>query len=200
MRLGLILMAVLGLAVACTPTGNGTRPGDGRAVFNITSANSSEIQFRTLDAVNELRDARGLPPVQLSAELIAAAKTHAFDIARQNRPWHFGSDGSSPIDRAARAGFPGRLLGENISETYEDDLSTLNAWMSDASTRATILDPQAKYLGFSWHQQTTGKIWWVMNTGSDAPPAPAMLSAEDAIETTDEVVSAAEDALASAEL
>lgn len=196
MRFGLVLVAILGLVMACTPSGNGTRPGDGRAVFRITSANSSEIQFRTLDAVNELRAARGLQSVQLSAELIAAAKTHAFDIARQNRPWHFGSDGSSPIDRAVRAGFPGRLLGENISETYEDDLSTLNAWMNDASTRSTILDPQAKYLGFSWHQQTTGKIWWVLNTGSDAPPVPTMLDAP----SEEDVVSAVEDALASAEL
>jgi uncharacterized protein YkwD len=46
----------------------------------------------------------------------------------QNRPWHFGSDGSSPLDRARRAGYTGTLLGELISETFESEVETLAAW------------------------------------------------------------------------
>ena len=55
-------------------------------------------------------------------------------MARQNRPWHFGSDGSSPLDRVKRAGYPGMMLGENISETYETELETLSAWMQVGDT------------------------------------------------------------------
>lgn len=150
---------------ACTPVGTG-RPGDGQQIFHINKVGESKIQFRTLDAVNALREARGLSEVELSPQLIAAAQTHAFDISRQNRPWHFGSDGSSPIDRVERAGYAGTLLGENLSETYEDDITTLNAWMADSNTRSTLLDPDARTLGLSWHQETSGKIWWVMLIGA----------------------------------
>lgn len=80
----------------------------------------------------------------------------------QNRPWHFGSDGSSPLDRVARVGYSGELLGEAISETYENELQTLTAWMGNAGTRAVIMDPKAVNMGFSWFQEPNGKIWWTL--------------------------------------
>jgi uncharacterized protein YkwD len=119
-----------------------------------------------LDSVNSLRRAAGLAPIELDARLTAAAATHARDMAVQNRPWHFGSDGSSPIDRVQRVGYDGRLLGENISETYETELETLAAWMEDPTTRRIIVDPDAAKLGFAWHQEANGKIWWTLITGT----------------------------------
>jgi len=86
-------------------------------------------------------------------------------MAVQNRPWHFGSDGSSPIDRVRRAGYPGMMLGENISETFETELETLSAWMGDPTTAAVVLDPNARDLGFAWYQEPGGKLWWTMVTG-----------------------------------
>ena len=83
----------------------------------------------------------------------------------QNRPWHFGSDGSSPIERASRAGYRGRLLGENISETFETELETLSAWMETPETREVILDSRARDMGFSWFQEPNGKIWWTLLIG-----------------------------------
>jgi uncharacterized protein YkwD len=122
--------------------------------------------FRQLDTVNEIRAASGLQPLQLSAQLNAAAKTHSIDMAKQQRPWHFGSDGSSPLDRVARTGYAGRMLGENISETYENDTETLQVWMKNPDARSSILDPKAKFLGFAWFQEKTGKLWWTQLTGS----------------------------------
>jgi uncharacterized protein YkwD len=86
----------------------------------------------------------------------------------QNRPWHFGSDGSSPIDRVRRVGFSGQLKGENISETYETELETLGAWMEEAPTRSIILDKSATLMGFSYFQESNGKIWWTLVTGAPA--------------------------------
>ena len=117
--------------------------------------------------MNALRQSAGVPPVELDARLNAAAATHARDMAIQNRPWLFGSDGSSPLDRARRVGFPGRLLGENISESFETELQTLAAWMEQRETRAVILDPEARYMGFSWYQEESAKLWWTLNMGSD---------------------------------
>lgn len=160
------IMAVFVLS-ACTnpvdPPANGTfRP----KIFRITAGATSKIQFRQLDTVNAIRSASGLSPLELSAQLNAAAKTHSIDMAKQQRPWHFGSDGSSPLDRVARTGYPGTMLGENISETYENDTETLQVWMNDPDARASILDPNAHFLGLAWFQERNGKIWWTQLTGS----------------------------------
>jgi uncharacterized protein YkwD len=106
----------------------------------------------------------------MDAQLIAAAATHARDMAIQNRPWHFGSDGSSPIERIARAGYTGSLVGETLSETYETELETLAAWMDEPGPRAVITDPAATDMGFSWLQEANGKIWWVLVLGQAAEP------------------------------
>ena len=135
-------------------------------VYNIGPGDKDAIQFRMLDSVNTLRQAAGVPPVALNSELNAAAETHARDMSVQNRPWLFGSDGSSPLDRARRAGFRGRLLGENISESYETELETLAAWMNDPDTRNVVLDPNARNLGLGWFQEQAGKLWWSMTMGS----------------------------------
>ncbi|MGR3514679.1 MAG: CAP domain-containing protein [Paracoccaceae bacterium] len=166
LRIFLILTALVSLAACSTPE---PRFGpDGRPlpqVYRIKNSDTADIQFRMLDGVNALREARGAAPVKLNSELTAAAKTHARDMSTQNRPWHFGSDGSSPIDRVQRVGYSGRLIGENISETFETELETLAAWMQGQETREVILDPRARDLGFSWFQESSGKIWWVMTIG-----------------------------------
>jgi uncharacterized protein YkwD len=118
-----------------------------------------------LDSVNSLRQAAGQQPLEFDAKLNAAAATHARDMSVQNRPWHFGSDGSSPIDRVRRVGYPGELVGENISETYENEVETLAAWMEQNDTRRVILSPKARKLGFAWEQEKGGKLWWVLVTG-----------------------------------
>ena len=134
-------------------------------VYRITALNSGKIQFRMLDSINALRGVAGAAPVQLNAKLTAAAATHSRDMSVQNRAWHFGSDGSSPLDRVQRTGYPGILRGENISETYESELETLSAWMDQSDTKDVILDPKASGMGFAWHQDNNGKIWWTLIMG-----------------------------------
>lgn len=166
-RLFTLLVAVVGLA-ACQPA-TPTIGSDGRALqtaYKINQREAAQIPFRMLDSVNTLRSASSLGLVELDAQLTAAAATHSRDMQVQNRPWHFGSDGSSPLDRVQRVGFAGNLVGEVISETYESELETLGAWMSQPDTRRIILSPEARRLGFSWFQEPNGKIWWTMVLGS----------------------------------
>lgn len=162
-------LAAVGLA-ACDPSMNRPLGPDGLPLptaYVIAPGDEAAIQFRMLDSVNALRQTAGVQPVELDARLNAAAATHARDMAVQNRPWLFGSDGSSPVARAQRAGFPGRLLGENISESFESELQTLAAWMSVSGTRDVILDPEARFMGFAWYQEQSAKLWWTLNMGSD---------------------------------
>ena len=166
-RLFLLMGAGLALA-ACTPT-TPTLGSDGRPlprVYKINPGDEQVVSFRLLDSVNTLRAARSLQPLAFDARLNAAAATHARDMSVQNRPWHFGSDGSSPLLRVQRSGYTGRLVGELISETYETELETLSTWMAQPDTRAIIMDPAARMVGFAWFQEPSGKIWWTMVTGA----------------------------------
>ena len=134
-------------------------------LYDLSKQDSAQVQYRMLDSVNAIRSNVGLGPLVLNAELTAAAATHARDMSIQNRPWHFGSDGSSPLDRVWRVGYAGVFLGEVISETYESEIETLSAWVDDKDTRFVILDPNAREMGVSWFQEPNGKIWWTLITG-----------------------------------
>lgn len=166
--LTVLLFAFAGLT-ACAPIPETqTLAADGMPlpkVYRIAARDEAKIQYRILDSINALRGASGSAQVSLNANLTAAAATHARDMFVQNRPWHFGSDGSSPIVRVARSGYTGLMIGETISETYETELQTLSAWMDQPDTREIILDSRATDIGFAWHQENNGKLWWVLVVG-----------------------------------
>lgn len=163
------VLASLSMVAVAACTTNSARIGpDGLPlpqIYRISEGDADGVMFRMLDGVNSLRSAAGIAPLQFNDRLNAAAATHSRDMAIQNRPWHFGSDGSSPLERARRVGYTGQILGENISETYETELETLAAWMGQSDTRAVILDRNATLMGFAWHQEPGGKLWWTLVTG-----------------------------------
>lgn len=134
-------------------------------VYRISAGQAGKIQLRMLDSINALRGVSGASPLQLNSQLTAAAATHSRDMSVQNRAWHFGSDASSPLDRVNRTGYTATMRGENISETYETEVETLSAWMDKPGTRSVILDPKSTEMGFAWHQDGNGKIWWTLVTG-----------------------------------
>lgn len=161
--------AALSVLAACAGPVSQTRMGpDGRplpVVYRISSGDA-RVQTRMIEALNTLRQANGFTPVVPNAQLASVAATQARSISDQARPWHFGADGSSPIERAARVGYTGQFLGELLSETYETELETLTAWMGGRETRPILMDPRANEVGFAWHQDGSGKLWWVMALGA----------------------------------
>ncbi|MDT8857642.1 CAP domain-containing protein [Paracoccaceae bacterium Fryx2] len=161
----LMLCATLALS-ACGATMGPALSPDGKPLPQVYRIDQGKVPYRLLDSVNTLRSAAGSAPLTLNAQLNAAAATHSRDMSVQNRPWHFGSDGSSPLERVQRVGYTGQLSGELISETFETELETLAAWMELPDTRAIVLDPAARQLGFAWFQEPGGKIWWTLITGT----------------------------------
>lgn len=180
MRSVLVALCAIVALSACDTGGGGGRLGaDGKPLpqlYKIRKSDEGRIQIRMTDSVNTLRQVRGLQPLVMNAQLNAAAATHARDMSVQNRPWHFGSDGSSPIDRAKRVGYPGTVLGELISETFETELETLAAWMENPDTRALVMQPEAREMGFAFFQEPNGKIWWNMVTGDGGGAVVAALN------------------------
>lgn len=161
-------LSLIALA-ACQPQAKVQLGPDGKPLpvaYTITTKEAEQIPGRVLQQINMLRQNVALPPMTLNPQLSAAAVAQSRDMAAQNRAWHWGSDGSSPLDRARRQGYYGELIGENISETYENDIATLNAWMGERDTRDVIMDPAAAQLGIAWYQEPSGKIWWTLMTGA----------------------------------
>lgn len=169
----LALCAAALLSACSSPIPQEQFGADGRPlprVYKMSKADEAEIPYRVLDSLNTLRSAKGVAPVQLNAQLSAAAAAHSRDMAAQNRPWHFGSDGSSPLLRAQRAGYPGHFMGELIAETYETEMETLADWSTQADTRGVLLEPMVNELGFAWYQEANGKVWWTLVTGDSTRP------------------------------
>ncbi len=140
-------------------------------IYEIDEREASKIPLLVLISVNRFREQESLGELSYSAELNAAAFTHAGDMSLQNRPWHFGSDRSSPIFRAQRAGYQGHLVGENISESFEPPVDVIRSWMNGEPTRVNLLDPDANDLGLGWKQDDDGRIWWVLLVGSSSHPS-----------------------------
>lgn len=161
-------LALMSLA-ACAPRTVPQLGPDGMPLpvaYTIDAREAEVIPTRVLQQINTLRGNIGAQPLMLNPQLNAASLAQSRDMSAQNRAWHWGSDGSSPLDRARRQGYFGNIIGENISETYENDVQTLNAWMATRDTRDVIMDPAATSLGIAWYQEPSGKVWWTLMTGS----------------------------------
>lgn len=168
----LAVSACLALA-GCLSSGSvGTSGSEARRVVSEAElADRSVVRFRHLDSVNAIRAQRGLAPLVFSQALNSAAVTHARDMSLQQRAWHFGTDRSNPQSRAVRAGFGGLVLGENIAETFDGDLATLQDWLDTAESQAVMLNPSASSLGLGWFREENGKLWWVQLVGGSSRSA-----------------------------
>ncbi len=167
-RVVAILFSVLLSVSACSDVPTGIYDGNATSA-SISGFSSGGLRLRHLDSINAIRAENGLQPLQLSAQLNAAADTHARDMAAQQRAWNFGSDHSSPQERADRAGFKGSVTGENVAETFKGELLVLQTWLDNPSSRASILNPQATHIGYGWYQESNGKLWWVQVLGQIIP-------------------------------
>lgn len=136
-----------------------------RGTYAVTDKNIAEVRLRANETINNSRSASGLGPVRLDDALVRAADMHSRSMSEQGRAWHFGSDGSSPFDRASRAGFRGKLIGEIVSETYESEVRTIATWMGSPEQRSLILDPKAQSMGIGVFQDATSKLWWTLSIG-----------------------------------
>ena len=154
--------------IATTPVQLGSDGKPLPTVYRIGANDAPRVRQRMQDGVNVMRAQNGLPPLAANAQLASAAATHAQDMSFQSRPWHWGSDGSSPMLRVQRAGYVGAFVGEAISETFESEVETVNGWMLEPESRAVILDPRAREIGVGWHQDANGKLWWVVVMGEPA--------------------------------
>jgi LysM repeat protein len=125
------------------------------SVTSPRDANNAEIETaraRLLELYNQARMANGVPPLAYSFVLQAAAQAHAEDCAARGSGSHIGSDGSRSSQRIARAGYAGRITGENWAWARSADQAFEMWYTQEIATQGphlkNILSPRYTEVGF----------------------------------------------------
>ncbi|MFM2433204.1 MAG: hypothetical protein RLZZ511_4418 [Cyanobacteriota bacterium] len=122
-------------------------------------------QSELLSLINDARRDRNIAPLRFSNTLSRAAQVHVEDIVRHNYELtHTGSDGSSVGDRASRAGYPNRYVGENVAAGTQSVKDTFEMWMDSPGHRDNILDPDYTEIGIGYYlnaPDTSYDHYWV---------------------------------------
>jgi len=120
------------------------------------------------DIINQYRVDNGLKPLRLNADLSAAAKAHARDLAKWDRISHYGSDGSNPWDRVKRTGYRAKLAAENVGTGQIDFEEVMRGWKASPGHNKNLLLADAEEMGLALvnDPKTEFKSFWTLVLGS----------------------------------
>ncbi len=142
------------------------------ALFPVSAAAGPTVEQRILAEVNEFRADNGLPPLRSDRRLAGAARAHAGDMADNDFFAHRGSDDSNSGQRARRAGYGWRAVGENIAGGLESPAATVAEWVASEGHRQNMLNPAFRDagIGYAYRAADDGLIryrhYWVLLLGT----------------------------------
>ncbi|HKX57868.1 MAG TPA: CAP domain-containing protein [Steroidobacteraceae bacterium] len=108
------------------------------------------------------------PPLAASATLQRAAKIQAEDMARRGVMEHAGGDGSTPAERATRAGYAWRTVGENVAAGQSTPEQVVEEWLGSPRHCANIMSPDYTEMGVAVASSAAG-VYWAQVFGAPAP-------------------------------
>jgi uncharacterized protein YkwD len=120
-----------------------------------------------LAEINEFRTKNGLGPLVLDTRLSRAAAMQSADQARRRSIGHYGSDGSKPMDRAARAGYRAKIASENVASGQKSFSDALRFWEGSSGHRANLLRPNVNAAGVAMAQAESGRAYWTLVLGAE---------------------------------
>lgn len=118
---------------------------------------TGDVSFAGL--LNDVRADNGAAAVSYNAQLDAAAQAHADDMLRNGYFSHTGLDGSSPGDRARRAGYDWRTYGENIASGYRSEEGVMAGWTGSPGHHANNINPAFEEFGLGLAMDGRGSRW-----------------------------------------
>jgi uncharacterized protein YkwD len=110
-------------------------------------AQLDEVRRGILDAVNAARREKRLRPLVLEPRLAVAAQRHAEAMRDRGFYSHDTPEGLTARDRILAAGYPARVVGENIAEGQFTVAEVMNGWLNSPAHRRNILEPSFTQLG-----------------------------------------------------
>lgn len=136
-----------------------------RLAANPVSAQPGEA-YAVIDAVNQYRAERGLPPFSPQGQLMAAAQNHVNWMVATGNYGHTGEGGSSPTQRARAAGYTGVYIYE-IWVTARSAQGAVTWWHNSPVHQTGMTLPTHTDVGAGWADGV-----YVMVIGKPAPPTP----------------------------
>ncbi|MBS0577694.1 MAG: CAP domain-containing protein [Proteobacteria bacterium] len=127
---------------------------------------------RQVDLINAAR-ARGArcgshqlgpaPPLHLSMQLSDVALGHAVDMARHNYFEHEDLQGHTPAERVRAAGYPEKLVGENIAYGPKSAEEVVRGWLDSPGHCENIMDARFSEVGIAYTAGSGSKrgLYWV---------------------------------------
>ena len=97
-----------------------------------------------------------------------AALGHAQDMATHNYFAHTGRAGSTPAQRATRAGYRWRAIGENIAAGPATAEIVVRGWLDSPEHCANLMSPRFTAMGIAYSVNPASKqgIYWVQMFGA----------------------------------
>jgi uncharacterized protein YkwD len=117
-----------------------------------------------VDLTNAERKKADLKPLSVNPKLMAAARGHAENMARQEKMEHTLDD-KTPADRAKAAGYKYAWLGENIAWNQETPKQVVEGWMNSEHHKENILKDEATEIGVAVAKSKKGERYWVQVFG-----------------------------------
>jgi len=109
------------------------------------------------------------PPLRWNAALGDAALAHSRDMATGRYFNHQARDGSQAGERARRAGYTWRRIGENIAFGQRTPQDAVASWLDSPGHCANIMNPGFTEMGAAYGltpEQQAGVIYWTQVFGA----------------------------------
>ncbi|MFO0875854.1 MAG: CAP domain-containing protein [Gemmataceae bacterium] len=127
----------------------------------------SEEEKALLTLTNAERKKEGLEPLKPSARLLAAARGHCANMAKQDKLDHTLDD-KTLVDRVKAEGYKYARVGENIAWNHRKAEEAVEGWMQSPGHKANILGATYTEIGVAVAKNARGERYWIQVFGQ--PP------------------------------
>jgi uncharacterized protein YkwD len=117
---------------------------------------------KALAAVNAFRAQNGLAPLVLDARLSQAAAMQSKTQAGRSWMGHYGADGSTAKDRAARAGYHAKIASENVASGQKSFSDAMHFWEESSGHRTNLLRTSVTAIGVAMSKDSDGRPYWTL--------------------------------------
>ena len=124
----------------------------------------SEVEQAVIDGTNAQRKEKKLPELKMNPQLMAAARAHAANMAKQSKLAH-ELDGESVSDRVKTAKYKYAAVGENIAWNPRSAKDVVAGWMNSEGHRKNILNDTFTEIGVAVAKNANGEPYWVQVFG-----------------------------------
>ncbi|MFN0121467.1 MAG: CAP domain-containing protein [Blastocatellia bacterium] len=124
----------------------------------------NDLESRAFARINEVREAGGLPALQMAEDLRGVARAHSADMQARGYFAHVSPEGKDLRFRITRQGIANwRVLAENIAYNcgYEDPVqAAVEAWLNSPGHRRNIFSEKLTEAAIGVSISETGRVYF----------------------------------------